>query len=145
MVEDVDIDGDRVQIPAGVRKGQFIMPRAEIFGKGERVLQRGTYIRPIEVGLLSEVGRHDVRCYSKPSVAVLPTGDELVGVSEMPGPGQIRNSNGPMLEARATLAGCQVISLGVGKDDKRELAERISYGAFCRRARSVGRCVGRRA
>jgi molybdopterin molybdotransferase len=34
---------------------------------------------------------------SAPSVAVLATGNELVPACDAPGPGQIRNSNGPML------------------------------------------------
>ena len=41
----------------------------------------------------------------RPSVAILATGDELVSVRSVPGPGQIRNSNGPMLAAMVAAAG----------------------------------------
>lgn len=128
MVEDVQQVGDQVNVPGNVTAGQFIMPRAKTFARGEVVLASGTRIRPIEVGLLCEVGRAEVACLRRPCVAILPTGDELVPSDAIPGPAQIRNSNGPMLEARTAAAGCEVISLGVGRDHEAELREKIRLG-----------------
>lgn len=128
MVENTDQQGDLVRISGKVEPRQFIMPRATTFAKDDIVLAAGTRIRPIEVGLLCEVGRHEVLCRSRPRIAVLPTGDELVDCSLVPGPGQIRNSNGPMLAARVANSGCEVISLGVGRDEQSDLQSKIEQG-----------------
>ena len=66
-------------------------------------------------------------CHARPRVAVLPTGDELVPCSETPSAGEIRNSNGPMLESRIRQAGCEAISLGIGRDDE-TLRKQIDEG-----------------
>ena len=128
MVEDVEQDGDSVLVPSNVSLGQMIMPRAKTFGQGDVVLQKGTRIRPIEVGLLCEVGRSTIRTYRRPTVAILPTGDELVPCDQKPSVGQIRNSNGPMLESRARVANCEVTSLGIGSDNEQDLKSKIELG-----------------
>ncbi len=58
-------------------------------------------IRAIELGVLAEVGVRRRSVIARPSLAVLSTGNELVPSSVEPGPGQIRNSNGPLLVAAA--------------------------------------------
>jgi molybdopterin molybdotransferase len=61
-------------------------------------------------------------------VAVLSTGDELVEASETPGPGQIRNSNGPMLLALAARAGAAARSLGIARDRLDSLRPLVEEG-----------------
>ena len=131
MVEDVQQDGETVLTPDDVKLGQAIMPRAKTFAQGDVVLKQGTMIRAIEVGLLSEVGRSEVSVFQKPTVGVLPTGDELVPADQKPSAGQIRNSNGPMLESRVRAAGCNVVSLGVGGDNEADLRQKIETGLQC--------------
>ena len=132
MVEQTQRVGDAGQairiLADDVQTSQFIMPRATSFARDEVVLRSGTLIRPLEIGLLCEVGRDEVLCRSRPTVAILPTGDELVPTSSLPKPGQIRNSNGPMLEACVRQAACQATSLGVGRDDLAELRRQVARG-----------------
>lgn len=129
MVELTDRQGDQVAIrETNVRPGDGIMPRAKVFGQGDQVLARGTRLRAVDVGLLSEVGRANVLCHPSPIVAVLPTGDELVGCEQVPGAGQIRNSNGPMLVASAQRRGCRAMDLGIGRDDASVLRQQIEAG-----------------
>jgi len=128
MVEDIEQDGDSILVPAEVKLGQMIMPRAKTFAQGDVVLRRGTRIRPIEVGLLGEVGRTTIRTYRRPTMAILPTGDELVPCDQKPSAGQIRNSNGPMLESRARMADCEVNTLGIGGDNEQDLTSKIEQG-----------------
>jgi molybdopterin molybdotransferase len=95
---------------------------------GDRILQSGTLIRPIEVTVLAEIGRSTVAAIPRPRVAVLPTGNELVAAGEKPGFGQIRNSNGPMLVAMAKRAGAEAAELGIAKDDPDDLRKLIQEG-----------------
>src|SRR5205085_11197099 len=69
-----------------------------------------------------------VRAYPQPGVAVLSTGDELVEAAETPGPGQIRNSNGPMLFAQTQHAGGRPIYLGIVRDHLDSLGPRVARG-----------------
>ena len=108
--------------------GTNILRRATVMQRGETVLAAGTEIRPPEVGLLSEVGPAEVAVISRPRVAVLATGNELVHPGEMPGPGQIRNSNEPMLAAAVIRRGAEPISLGIGRDDRHDLRQLIDRG-----------------
>ncbi len=96
--------------------------------RGAVTLQSGCEIRPIEIGILAEVGRTHVTAIPRPVVAVLSTGDELVGSCDTPGPGQIRNSNGPMLLAAAARAGADTIDLGIGRDEVAELRRLAAEG-----------------
>src|SRR5262249_52312054 len=63
-----------------------------------------------------------------PVVAVLATGDEVVDASRTPGPGQIRNSNGPMLAALAARAGAVPRYLGIARDSLDSLRPLVQEG-----------------
>src|SRR5262249_25646993 len=107
---------------------QNIQPRARELRRGERVLTAGTELRSQECGLLAIVGRATVFAHPTPHVAVLATGDELVEPDQTPGPGQIRNSNGPMLLARVLSAGAEPRSLGIARDTVADLRRLIGLG-----------------
>jgi molybdopterin molybdotransferase len=80
------------------------------------------------VGLLAEVGRVTLSAIPRPTVAILSTGNELVPAAETPGPGQIRNSNGPMLAALVQSAGAVPHDLGIARDEPDELRRLIADG-----------------
>jgi molybdopterin molybdotransferase len=61
-------------------------------------------------------------------VAVLATGDELVAVSAVPGPGQIRNANSSGLLACCRRAGVPADDLGVARDNRPDLRAKIADG-----------------
>jgi molybdopterin molybdotransferase len=108
--------------------GQNIVRQGASMRRGDTVLAVGQEIRPIEIGILAEVGRTRVGVIRKPTVAVLSTGNELAAIDEIPQAGHIRNSNGPMLMALAKRAGANVMSLGIGRDDLTQLRDLISQG-----------------
>ena len=119
-----------VETPA-VAPGRNILKRGESTRQGTRVLSAGRQVRPQETGCLAELGKDTVSVYPRPRIAVLATGDELVPVSETPGPGQIRNSNEAMLAAQVRRLGAEPIPLGVARDRHAELSERIAEGLAC--------------
>ena len=110
------------------RAGKHAMRQADNFARGAIMFKRGHWIRPTDVGLLAEVGMAEITVYRQPSVAVAPTGDELVDCSAQPDPSQIRNSNGPMLRAICESHGLQVTDLGIGADRAEEIEKRIRAG-----------------
>jgi molybdopterin molybdotransferase len=107
MLEQISQAADgRIRLPnSAIRPGQNIMRRASSMARGTTVLPSGRVLRAIEVGLLAEVGRSKVQVIPRPSIAAVATGNELVAITQLPGPGQIRNSNGPHLRALIEQAG----------------------------------------
>ena len=113
---------------SAVPVGNNIMRRGTSLCRGDTVLEAGATIRPLEVGLLSEVGRSQVFVQEVPRVAVVATGNELVPSDHRPESGQIRNSNGPMLTALARSSGARAVDLGIGRDDRDILAQLVTEG-----------------
>jgi molybdopterin molybdotransferase len=108
--------------------GQHVLAKGREFRQGETVLPKGTVVRPQEFGVLSTVGRSAIRVHPRPQVALLSTGDEVVEPSQMPGPGQIRNGNGPMLLAQACRAGGLPRFLGIARDSRESLRPLVTEG-----------------
>ena len=108
--------------------GKHVMEKASSFGAGEKIFETGHQVRPLDIGLLSEVGAHELVVAEKITASVIPTGNELVGADTKPGPGQIRNSNGPMLVSLMKNLQVDTCDLGVGRDDRNELGQLIEAG-----------------
>ncbi|MCS6851204.1 MAG: molybdopterin molybdotransferase MoeA [Gemmataceae bacterium] len=130
MVERLEpLDAGRVRVTdRPPRPGQNIIPRGRELRQGDVILPVGSVLGPVEFGLLATVGRTTVNVVPAPEVAVLATGDELVDADRSPGPGQIRNGNGPMLQAQVRSAGGLPRGLGIARDDPDELRPKIAYG-----------------
>ncbi|MFN4260453.1 MAG: gephyrin-like molybdotransferase Glp [Gemmataceae bacterium] len=123
------LDGQRVHIEGGpIQPGLNILPRGREMRAGEAVLHPGAELRPQEFGLLAAVGCDEVAVFPRPKVAILPTGDELVEAAVKPGPGQIRNSNGPMLAAQVERAGGVAVPLDIARDKVEHLKRFIVQG-----------------
>jgi molybdopterin molybdotransferase len=118
----------RVRIFKAAAPGNNIRHAGEDVRAGEVVLPRGTVLRPAHIGVLASLGRAVVRVTRRPVVAILSTGDEVVEAGQTPGPGQIRNSNGPMLRALAARAGATPRYLGIARDDPAVLARLVRQG-----------------
>lgn len=82
----------QVAVLCPVRPGENVGEADEDVRAGERVLAAGAVLRPPEVGVLAALGRARVPVLRRPLVRIIPTGDELVDVEDVPGYGQVRNS-----------------------------------------------------
>ncbi|MBS0263559.1 MAG: molybdopterin molybdotransferase MoeA [Planctomycetes bacterium] len=111
-----------------VPPGRNIMKRAESLSAGTCVVPAGRRLRAQEIGALAELGQSRISVIRAPRVAILATGDELVPIDEVPGPGQIRNSNEMMLAAQVRQMGAHPVMLGVARDKPDELLARIRQG-----------------
>ncbi|MGB4594013.1 MAG: molybdopterin molybdotransferase MoeA, partial [Coriobacteriia bacterium] len=95
MVERTAEEDDRATavIMAPVRAGENIRRKGEDVRAGQIVMERGEVVSAAAVGLMAAVGCARPLVYRRPRVACVATGDELVDITEFPGPGKIRNSN----------------------------------------------------
>lgn len=121
----------KVSIVANVatwKVGTNILRQGSSTKRGDLVVAAGAELRPQELGALAELGRSNVFVRRRPRVAVLATGDELVPVEQRPGPGEIRNSNETMLCAQIRRAVAEPIPLGIARDDRAHLREKINVG-----------------
>ena len=107
---------------------RHILRRGTCIRKNQVVLQEGDLLTPGRIGLLAEIGHDPVRVVPPPTVSILATGNELVPPSETPAAGQIRNSNGPMLQAMVQQWGGSPVDLGIGPDHPGKLGQLISSG-----------------
>jgi len=113
---------------ARLAPGQFIARQGAAFRRGDVLLRKGHRVRTIETGLLAEIGLSIVPVVRRPRVAILATGNELVPASQTPPPSHIRNSNEPLLLACVNRAGAIGRGLGIARDRREELRERIQLG-----------------
>ena len=132
MVESTEPSGSaKVNIRATVRQGENIRKAGEDFKAGSVVLKKGTYIRPAEIAMLATIGISYIFVHKRPRVAVISTGDELTEIGQTPAPGKISNSNGHALAALVAEAGAVAVYLGIARDTKESLKEKLSVGRNC--------------
>jgi molybdopterin molybdotransferase len=125
MVEDTERVGEthvRISRTAKVRDG--VRDAGSDVRAGETVFVRGTVLNAAGIGVLASVNARTVRAFPRARVALLSTGDELVVDGSPLRIGQIRESNLTMLDSMIASTGCEVINLGVIRDDEAEL-ERV--------------------
>jgi molybdopterin molybdotransferase len=123
------VEEDRVRIGEPPKKaGQNILPQGREMRRGEVVLKAGVVLRPQEIGTLAAVGCTQVPVYRRPTVAVVPTGDEIVEPQEKPSSGHIRNSNASMLQGQIARAGARPMYLGIARDNLASLRQLITKG-----------------
>lgn len=126
--EDADDLGGRVRIRAPVAPGAHVRRRGEDVADGQTVVAAGTALRPPEIGMLASFGKAFVPVYRRPRVAVLATGDELVELGDPPAADGIVNSNSLSLAAALAEAGAVPEILGVARDNRESLREKIAAG-----------------
>lgn len=129
MVEDsVRLADGRVRLAGRVSPGDNVRPVGTDVQAGQVVLDAGTRLGPAEIGLLATVGRAHVDVFPRPRVAVLSTGDEVVDPGDLPGPGQIRDSNRAMLWSAVLAAGGDAVDLGIATDERSDIEARLRRG-----------------
>ncbi len=128
MVEYTSLAGDQVQVIKGVNAGDNIVPVGAEAKCGTTLLSAGLRIEPAAIAAAASVGKSQIAVYTRPRVAILATGDELVELDEVPGPTQIRNSNTYSLAAQVQAAGGDPILLRIAPDEPDRLRELIRQG-----------------
>jgi molybdopterin molybdotransferase len=128
MVEYTSRTGNRVEITRGISAGDNIVSPGSEAKRGELLLSPGTRLDHAAIAVAASVGRSHLLIYSRPRVAVLATGDEVVDIDVPPAPHQIRNSNGYSLAAQIQAAGAEPVLLPIAPDNCERLRELIADG-----------------
>lgn len=109
-------DLSRIGILIETRKGANVRRRGEDIARGQIVLSSGTVLRPAEIGVLASIGVTRAPVIRRPVVAILSTGDELVGINEPLGPGKIHDANSYTIAAQVSRYGGIPWPLGIARD-----------------------------
>jgi molybdenum cofactor synthesis domain-containing protein len=131
MVERTTADGDEVNVFVEARLGEHLRDAGGDIVAGDRVFEAGTVLTPAHLGVLASIDVHEIAVHPRPRVGVLSTGDELVEHGPL-SPGQIRDSNRPMLLAVVEEVGCEAVNYGIAPDDESLIVDAIT--------KAVGEC-----
>lgn len=91
-IEHAEEVGDELETFDAVAGGENVGPTGEDVADGQRLYDAGDTLRPSDLGLLKSVGLDAVEVVERPTVAVIPTGEELV--QSDPKPGEVIETNG---------------------------------------------------
>ncbi len=127
MLEHVGRRMDEIQLLTGrtLKPGDNIVTRGTQATRGQELLRTGVTLGPAQIAAAASCGYDLLDVFARPRVAILTTGDELVPVEATPGPGQIRNSNAPMLETLVSAAGGEPWVLPAVSDTAEALDEAL--------------------
>jgi molybdopterin molybdotransferase len=126
--EEAEEQDGLVILKGKVKAGDHIRFKGEDVKAGETVLPAGIVLRPSEISMLASFGKLFIPVHRRVRVAILSTGDELVDPGEVLGAGKIINSNSLALAAAVRQAGGIPIMLGIARDTKESLREKLAEG-----------------
>ncbi|HTS85713.1 MAG TPA: gephyrin-like molybdotransferase Glp [Usitatibacter sp.] len=132
MQERAKANGKSITFAAGQKTGQNVREAGEDLKAGSIALKRGRIVRPAELGLIASLGIGEVSVYRPLRVAFFSTGDELKSVGTTLGEGEIYDSNRYTIHGMLTRLGCEVLDMGVVRDDPKLIEQ-----AFARAAASA--------
>ena len=117
-------DESHISVSRELPAGHDVRPAGDDVTAGTQVLESGAVVGPGEVAMLASVGAAEVRCFRRPRVAIVTTGDELVAPGGSLAHGQIFDSNSPMLAALVRSAGIEPVSVTAAVPDDAESTDR---------------------
>lgn len=123
MIEKVDDNGERIEVHEAVAEGENVGDTGEDIAEGQTLYKPGHRLRPSDLSLLKSVGLWKTEVYEKPTVGVVPTGEELVEAN--PEPGEIIETNGLTVSQFVTRWGGEATYRDIVPDERPALRAAI--------------------
>ena len=124
-IEEAEESDGSVLVPEGVLSGRYVRAAAHDTRAGDEVCLPGE-LTPAKIAVLASLGLGSVTVRRRPLVAILSTGDELVGLGEPLAPGQIHDANTVALAAAVRDAGGDPLVLPRESDDEARIEDRLA-------------------
>jgi molybdopterin molybdotransferase len=126
----VKAEGDSVHITPGVlQAGDNRRLLGEDLMAGQPALHAGSRLGPAACGLLASLGLPTVTVWRKPKVAYFSTGDEILSLGESPREGAVYDSNRYTVAGMVQALGCELIDMGVVRDEPAALEQAFMQAA----------------
>lgn len=123
-------EGEWVTIPPkAAKKWANIRFQGEDIKQGNLILDKGTWIKPQEMGMLAAMGYTTINAFRKLTVAIASTGDELLLPGEKRPSGKKYDSNRYTLMGLLTQLGVEIIDLSIIRDDKDVLKKKFAQAS----------------
>jgi len=122
-------DEQTVMVLSPMKVNKNIRPMGGDFHQGDIVLHAGQLLTPAALALAAASGHAALKVVTRPKVAILSTGDELVVPGTKPAANQIIASNASGLAEIARLHGAEVVDLGIAADSRQEIRQAIARAA----------------
>jgi putative molybdopterin biosynthesis protein len=129
MREDVHETEGGAELRAAAAPYQHVRSIGEDVSAAELLLPAGHRLRPVDVAAAGAAGMTELAVRRAPRVAVIPTGDEIRPIGAELGPGELPDTNSPMLAAQAAEAGCEVARHEVVPDDPARIVAAVRDAA----------------
>jgi molybdopterin molybdotransferase len=118
MVEATERRDDGLLIYDALSVGENVSPAGEDVADGEPLLAAGHRLRPSDLAFLRATGTETVSVAQRPTVSVVPTGEELVAAGAEPAPGEIVETNGLLVSTLAEQWGANATYGDIVTDDE---------------------------
>ncbi|MCI0468645.1 MAG: molybdopterin molybdotransferase MoeA [Nitrospirae bacterium] len=100
-------DGVSVRVVNNAKPGQNILPSGTDIKKDELLVEKGTRLRPTQIGLIAAAGHSSLKAYITPRVTIIATGDEVLAVGMPFQKGKVFASNLVTISAWCSYYGIQ--------------------------------------
>jgi molybdopterin molybdotransferase len=129
MQEDVQVEGDCILLPPGLKPGSNARPAGEEIAAGMAAIPAGTRLLPQHLALAAGIGFGKLKLCKAVRVAVFSTGDELAEPGARLSGAKVHDTNRVMLAALLKRAGCAVSDLGILRDEPVALRQALKAAA----------------
>jgi molybdopterin molybdotransferase len=128
MLENTKRIDDKIEVWVPVTPSENVSRKGEDVPKGKVAVKAGTRLKPQHLGLIAAFGIIEIKVVEKPKLAILATGNELVGIGEKPRENQIFEVNRLILSSLCREIGAEPVDLGIAKDDADDILGKLKFG-----------------